>query len=86
MKEHYQDNACTKVNCRVLKRPLQSLRRRILDRLVLRPSRGPIDPGPQQRIMLRRESGGEQLEEVPHLVVHAKWVRQDKIINVRILA
>lgn len=33
-------------------RPIQSLRRYLLDRMVLRPSRGPIDHGDQTRVMM----------------------------------
>jgi pimeloyl-ACP methyl ester carboxylesterase len=41
---------------------ITSLRHRILDRLVLRPSRHEIDPGAQQRVMLSWGSRAEPLE------------------------
>lgn len=48
--------------------PIQSLRRRIFDRLVLRPSRGAIDFGAQERVMLKWGPGGEPLESFVHYV------------------
>ena len=41
-------------------RPIHRFRRYLLDRIVLRPSRGPIDHQPQQRVLLR--SGKHPLE------------------------
>ncbi|QDT08331.1 alpha/beta hydrolase [Stieleria marina] len=41
---------------------ITSVRRRILDRLVLRPSRHEIDPGVQQRVMLKWGPSDETLE------------------------
>ena len=48
--------------------PIQSFRRRIFDRLVLRPSRGAIDFGSQERVMLKWGPNGEPLESFVHYV------------------
>lgn len=61
----------------MIRRPIQSLRRLMLDRMVLRPSREPLDGGPQERVML---SAGRltlecfvqrnfQVDQVPELLV-----------------
>lgn len=47
-------------NCLMFTRSIQSLRRRLLDRMVLRPTRGPVDSGGQSRVIL--DVAGGKLE------------------------